>query len=264
MNIKNKTIVITGATGGIGQAIAHLLAKQGASLLLIARDQAKLKNLTLTLGSGHHWLSADICTKEGRTNVIKQSCELNAQILINNAGISQFDSLMNIDEEAFNDAIMVNLMAPIYLTRSFLKMCKSKNAKTVVNVGSALGSIGYPFYTSYCASKFGLRGFTEALQRELSHSNDNILYFAPRATATSINSDAVIAMNKTLGNSVDEPELVAFALLKQLQLTSQRKVLGWPEKFFTRLNGLLPELVDKAIAKQLKTVKQFVQLSSHS
>jgi len=264
MNIKDKVIVITGATGGIGQAMAHLFAQQGASLLLIARDQVKLRNLTLALGSGHHWLSADICTKEGRQNVIKLSSELNAKILINNAGISQFDSLINIDEEAFNDAIMINLMAPIYLTRSFLKKCESKDAKTVVNVGSALGSIGYPFYTSYCASKFGLRGFTEALQRELSHSNDNVLYFAPRATATAINSDAVIAMNKTLGNSVDEPELVAFALLKQLQSTSQRKVLGWPEKFFTRLNGLLPELVDKAISKQLKTIKQFTQPSSHS
>lgn len=272
MDISNKTIVLIGATGGIGRAFAKALAATGAQLLLVARNQNQLDALTKQLvvdnlqnklsGKKHLWLSADITTGEGRQSIINKANDIGADLLINNAGISQFDALNNITEADFQTALDINLMAPICLTRAFLQPMPSEvgssKAKTVVNVGSALGSIGLPFYSSYCASKFGLRGFTESLQRELALSEDNILYLAPRATQTAINSEAVNAMNKKLGNGVDSPEAVAAALIAQLSSDSKRVGVGWPEKLFARINGLLPELVDKALSKQLTTMRQFV------
>lgn len=133
--------------------------------------------------------------------------------------------------------------------------------KTVVNVGSTLGSIGFPFYTSYCATKFGLRGFTEALQRELADSENTILYFAPRATKTSMNSAAVNAMNKHLGNGIDSPEQVANALVAQLNNGSRRVGMGLREKMLSAINSLLPDIVDKSLSKKLKHISTFVRAS---
>lgn len=281
MNFSTKTIVITGATGGIGQAFAKVFAEQGARLLLVARDEMKLRRLIGQLNKinvddseshadneleqsqeKYQWLSADLTRADERALLMLRATQMKANMLINNAGISQFERLNNITEDDVNMVIEINLMVPIWLTGAFLQedQChiNEQNPKVVVNVGSALGSIGYPFYSSYCASKFGLRGFTESIQRELSQSIDDIYYFAPRATATAINSNSVNAMNKRLGNHIDEPLWVALALLEQLKTGSRRKNVGWPEKLFARINGLFPELVDKAIESKMHILRKFV------
>ena len=258
MSFANKTVVLTGATGGIGQAIAQLLAGKGATLLLVARNEDSLIDLSAKLGGGQHYLAADVSTGQGREAIIDRARQLKADILINNAGISQFDAIHNISEDQFRQAMEVNLLAPMCLTRDFLALNTGYN-KTVMNVGSALGSIGFPFYSSYCASKFGLRGFSEALSRELAQSNDSILYFAPRATQTPMNTEAVNAMNRQFGNAVDSPQVVAYALVNQLEKGNRRAGIGWPEQIFAKVNALLPRLVDSVLSKKLKNISQHVR-----
>lgn len=263
MDFSDARVVITGATGGIGQSSAFLLAQQGASLLLVARDSNKLSCFAKELGDRHQWLSADITTTAGREAIAEKATDFNANILINNAGTSEFNQLANMSDDSLSDAVAINLVGPMCLTRAFLYQVKSSRPKVIINVGSALGSIGYPYYTSYCASKFGLRGFTEALQRELTGSKDTVLYFAPRATATSINSDAVNKMNQALGSATDSPVDVARALVSQLNSGKKRVFIGWPEKIFARLNGFLPEVVDNAIARKFTKIQKFVKLSNN-
>ena len=147
------------------------------------------------------------------------------------------------------------------LTQTLLPELQRKSSAMIVNVGSAFGSIGYPGFTGYSASKFGLRGFTEALKRELSDSAVQVLYFAPRATDTSINSDAVVAMNRELGNQSDSPALVAAALVQQIQQNQARRFIGWPEQLFVRVNAVLPGIVDKALAAKLAVIRRYAQLS---
>lgn len=265
MKIEQCTVVITGATGGIGAAIAKNLSKQGAELLLVARNIDNLKTLqhqlNIDAGKTHHYLSADITTKQGKVDIITKAKALQTNMLINAAGISDFSCFEDITEQSLQRAMNINLLAPMMLTQLFLAQSRADKslAKYVVNVGSALGSIGFPCYSSYCASKFGLRGFTESLQRELANSKDQVFYFAPRATATTINSDAVNKMNYALGNAVDTPEDVASALIKQLIRERPRTTVGWPERLFVRLNGFIPELVDNALRKNLEKVMQYAK-----
>ncbi len=252
--------LITGATGGIGEAIATLFDQQGFQLILQGRDQTKLLALQAKLAGQHRIAIADIADANQRAQLIGECFEQPESapnLLINNAGVSHFKAFTDVSGEDVDRLITTNLVAAIDLTRLFLS--KATKPVTVVNVGSAFGSIGYPGNTLYCASKFGLRGFTEALQRELSDSDHRICYFAPRATDTSINSPAVVEMNKVLGNSSDSPELVAQALLAFLKSNKLRAAVGWPEKLFARINGLLPEVVDNAISKQLKTILKFAK-----
>ena len=138
-------------------------------------------------------------------------------------------------------------------------LLKSRNA-AVINVGSGFGSIGFAGFTAYCASKFGLRGFTEALQREFANENIAIHYLAPRAVNTALNSEKVVAMNAELGNAADEPEVVAAAALAMLQLNkSSNRYLGWPERFFVRLNALFPSIVSGALKKQLAAILRYAK-----
>lgn len=127
----------------------------------------------------------------------------------------------------------------------------------VVNVGSIYGSIGYPGYATYSASKFALRGFSEALRRELADTTVDVLYAAPRATRTSMNTSAATALNQALKVGMDDPVDVARAVLDAVQQQRNELYLGWPEKLFVRLNGMLPGVVDRALRKQLPLIRRY-------
>jgi short-subunit dehydrogenase len=121
------------------------------------------------------------------------------------------------------------------------------------------GSLGYPGYVAYSASKFAIRGFTEALRRELSSTTVKVHYLAPRATRTPINSSAIERMNAKLGVAMDSPETVARAAVSLLETGRPSAVVGWPEKFFVRLNALFPRVVDRAVSQQLPTIEHYAQ-----
>jgi short-subunit dehydrogenase len=255
MDIKGKTIVLTGATGGIGRAIAQELAIIGAKLILVSRDEKELTRLRQQLPGQHLVCSTDITSTEALAE-LQRFCQQQGPLhgLINNAGISQFALTA---EQDYAVQMKVNLLAPMQLSQLLLPQLQQQAEAFIVNVGSAFGSIGYPGYSGYCASKFGLRGFTEALKRELGGTPVKVLYFAPRATDTSINSAAVVAMNHQLGNQMDSPKQVALALLAQLKASQSRRFLGWPEQIFVRLNAIFPALVDKALQKKLAVIQKY-------
>ena len=260
MNLQNKTIVLTGASGGIGQAMAHELANNGARLILVGQNIAKLENLAQSLTGEHSFIVADLSSEDGR-NQLFDYCSSNGPInvLINNAGISAFEMIEDQSDSDISRLIAINLTSPMLVTKGLLPLLQSTADGGVVNVGSAFGAIGYPGFSTYCASKFGFRGYSEALRRELSDSSLQVFYLAPRATNTAINSSRVAALNSELANAVDEPIIVAKALLKQLQKNKINCYVGWPEKFFARLNGLLPKLVDSSLSKQLPVIRRLAK-----
>ena len=257
MNLENSHVLLTGATGGIGQAIARELADKGAYLTLVSRDYDRLKAFADTLPGVNHVVAADLSTQEGRAHLMCKLDEISepVDLLLNNAGVSELSLYENQSEENIERIMNTNLLAPMLLTRLVLPRLRQTGAQ-ILNMGSIFGSIAYPGFASYSASKFGLRGFSEALSRELSDSNIVVQYAAPRATRTALNSARVNALNTRLGNHTDEPAVVARRICAMIESSRKTLYIGWPEKLFVNVNSLCSTLVDRAIRSKLPVLKQ--------
>ena len=262
MKISDQTVLITGASGGIGRALALKLAEEKANLILTGRNAetlAALQQQILNTGTQCRYVVADITTEVGR-HAILASCLESPRVttLINCMGTNSFESFERQSEQQIIELIQTNLTSTMLLTHTILPELLKLPEALLITIGSTFGGIGYPGYAAYCASKFGLRGFHEALQRELADSTVKSLYVAPRATDTGINSDKVVALNNELGNHMDSPTWVAEQVLRAMRKNLRSTYLGWPEKLFVRLNGIFPALVGGAIIKQLPIIKKYL------
>jgi len=262
MKLSGKRVLITGAGGGIGRALVAALLDEGANVVLSGRDGIALQMLVTHLGVSRERVLVVACdlTKPAdrvRLSDVATTWQGGIDVLINNAGVSQFGMLAEQDQDVLDRALVTNLLAPMDLCRRLLPHLSRKPSARIVNVGSVFGSIGFPGNTVYCGTKFGLRGFSQALRRELASSNVRVHYFAPRATRTSFNASAVDEMNRALGNTVDEPEQVARQIIAALLRDRQEMVFGWPEKLFARINAAWPRIVDRALRRQLPIIRSF-------
>lgn len=261
MTLNSAVVLLTGASGGIGSATVQALLERGARVLMTGRDSTRLNEIRLKLGVASDRLDAmavDLQAEGDRRRLVERAASWNGgvNVLINNAGTGD---LMLFDEHAAEEVaalVNVNLLAPLQLTRALLPHLRTRTDAHILNVGSVYGAIGYPGYAVYCATKFGLRGFSEALRRELDDTTIRVHYLAPRATRTPMNGTAANALNRALRIAVDPPERVARSVCRMLEQAEHERVIGWPEKLFVRINALLTPLVDQAIRKQLPTIRQ--------
>ena len=253
-------VLLTGASGGIGRALAVELHRRGAALLLVGRSGSALQPLLGALGarsSGRiEHRVADLATESGRADVARHAAEWGCNVLVNNAGASEFALVDQQTDAGLERLFAINAVAPMQLTRALLAHLRSRPEAAVLNVGSVFGSLGYPGFAAYSATKFALRGYTEALRRELGDTGVRVHYLAPRATRTAMNAPAVERMNAELGVAMDPPELVARAACDMLEQNRREAVLGWPEKAFVRINALLPRVVDGSLRRQLAVIRR--------
>lgn len=251
--------VVTGASGGIGSAIARRLAPLSSSLILVGRQHAPLQALRAELGDAVQVVCGDLAepaTMAAIETAARKAGGLN--LLVNNAGVSAFHSFETQSPDAIRAMLDTNLLTPMLLSRQLLPLLREAPAAQIVNIGSVFGLIGFPGFAAYGASKAGLKGFSQALRRELSDTQVSVRYFAPRATRTAINSSAVNDMNRELKTAEDTPEAVAAAFLDFLAGTGWQRTLGRKENFFVLLNKLLPALPDDAIRKQLAVIHKYL------
>jgi short-subunit dehydrogenase len=258
-----KTVLVTGASTGIGRLIAEKLARHRIHLLLAGRDALALhetKARIVAAGGTANVVVADLLEATGRETIVAACQRLSGGLygLVNNAGCSHFALLAHQTDTMIQDQIQLNLLVPVLLTRALLPALEKEQEARVLNIGSTFGSIGYPGYSTYCASKFGLRGFTEALRRELADTNMKVLYFAPRATLTRLNPDRVVQMNHALGNKMDTADDVATkAVTIFLAGHPHNAYMGHPENLFARINQMFPAIVSRALKKQLAIIKRY-------
>lgn len=260
--------ILTGATGGIGKAIAKQLVTQDATLILVGRNLESLEQVAKDLITDKHCsgkiykCATDITTAEGRHYLAEFITTINEQVnmLINGAGINDFKLFEQQSSDLISQMIHVNCTSPMLLIHELYSYFKKQPAAQIINIGSTFGSIGYPGYSSYCASKFALRGFTESLSRESADTNIKVRYFSPRATSTPINSNAVIEMNKELNVNMDSPEEVARQFCQFIKTDDNSMYLGWPEKLQVKINQLFPTIVGNAIIKTLPIIKKYAQI----
>jgi short-subunit dehydrogenase len=160
--------------------------------------------------------------------------------------------------------LKVNVEAPLQLTREVLPGMIEQRRGRVVTVGSMFGSIGFPCFAAYSATKFALRGFSEALRRELAGTGVGVTYVSPRAVRTALNPPVVHSMAEQGLMRMDEPQWVAGMIVRALERDADDVYLGFPESFFARLNGLLPRIVDRALIKQLPSLLRFASANKHA
>ncbi len=256
MKAREARVVLTGASGGIGRAMSSTLVDCGAAVMLVGRSMPALAALAREFSApaqapfdrvGCH--AADLCDPAAIDGLRGAAVAWGANVVVHSAGVPSFGRLESLSAADIQRTLGTNLLAPILLTQALLPHLRGLARAQVICVGSALGRIGLPGFSVYSASKFGLRGFAEALRRELADSAVRVQYLGPRSTRTGFNSADVDAYNQATGTAVDSPHTVALALLDLLESEAAERFLGFPEKLAVRLNGLAPSLLDGAFDK---------------
>lgn len=254
-------VLLTGASGGIGRAVADALLEAGASLLLVGRQEQRLQQLMVDLVRRHPgsadrlgWQCADLQSERDLLALALVAGDWGCNTVVHGAGVPAFGRLQAFDAQAMRQALDTNLLAPMLLTQALLPHLLRLPRAQVICIGSALGRIGLPGFSVYSASKFGLRGFAEALRRELADTGVRVQYLGPRSTRTDFNDAGVEAYNRATGTAMDRPERVARALLRQLEDERPERFIGFPETLAVRLNGLAAPWLDGAFAKHRRSL----------
>jgi len=254
-------VLITGASGGIGQALVDELAAAGAQLLITGRRAEALAATADRHPDRVTALPADLTRAEERQQLAATARQAGCNMLINAAGVNRVALFTEGSDAEIERLIALNLTATLQLTRALLPQLMTARQGWVVTLGSTFGTLGYPGQVGYCATKFALRGFSQALRRELADTRVRVLHVSPRATRTAMNAPEVEAMNAVLGNAMDSPARVAQAVRQAVERGRQEAQLGGPERLFVRLNALLPGVVDHALARQLPVIRRFIGTS---
>ena len=168
IKLKDQRVILTGAAGGMGSILANLIADAGAEVALIDANAEALQELAASI-DGSHAVPADLSNEEGCQEAIQSAMQAlgGVDVLINLAGLMSFSTYEEEDIKWVQLLMQVNLIAPMILSRAVLPEMLAQGNGQIVNVGSMFGSIGFAYFAAYSASKFGLRGFSQSLRREL-------------------------------------------------------------------------------------------------
>ncbi|MET0091842.1 MAG: SDR family oxidoreductase [Candidatus Thiodiazotropha sp.] len=264
MKIEGQRILLTGAGGGIGSHLAGILAAKGARLALVDRNHQNHERHPGLNDDPPLILSVDLLDNQARNAAIDQAMSHlgGIDLMINNAGMMSFRPFHEEDPEILQRIVQLNTLVPMQLSHRALPYMLERGCGRIVNIGSTFGSIAFAWFAAYSTSKFGLRGFSEALRRELAHTGVGVTYVAPRAVKTKLNSSAIYQMAETVKMNMDEPEWVAARIVESIERERDDVYLGFPESLFVRINSLWPRLVDGAMKKQNLKMMAFAKGSS--
>ena len=250
-NIEGSRAVVTGASSGIGRAVALELARQGAKLILVARSGDKLGALADEIqeaGGQALPVVGDITEETVRAEVVERAqSELGGlDILVNNAGISAHGRFRTASRERLRRIMDVNFFAAAELIRAALPLLEEGQRPIVVNVSSILGHRGVPFNSEYCASKFALQGFSESLRAEVAGQGIDVLVVSPGSTDTEmfehlIEQEETIPWAGTRGVSAD---YVARQTVRAIRRGKHEITPSGRGRLLVWANRLAPQLVD--------------------
>ncbi len=184
MDFKDKVVLITGASSGIGRASAIQFAKKGANIILVSRSQEKLDQVDEELKKLNVSTFVYVCDVSDKSQVKKMSETVlekygTVDILVNNAGFAIYGSISKLPIEEIESQMETNYFGMIYCIKNFLPSMIEKKSGHIVNVASVAGSFGLPGIASYCATKFAMLGFSEGLKHELKGTGIGVTVVSP-------------------------------------------------------------------------------------
>lgn len=249
-------VLLTGASSGIGRELARQLAAAGSDLLLTARRSDRLEHLCQELnthGRTARYVAGDISDPALRERLLEavRSTWSGLDLLINNAGVGAIGPFEQASEARLRRIMEVNFFAPVELIRGALPLLAQGRRPLIANVGSVLGHRAVPHKSEYCASKFALHGFSDALRTELARQGIDVLLISPSTTDSEF-FDRVLegaAPRRPKRWTTLSPQAVARRSLRAIRAGTHEIILSPPGKLLVWLDRLAPTLTDRLLAR---------------
>ncbi len=256
-----KVVIVTGASSGIGKAIALAFVKNGSKVMLAARSEEKLAELVAEIKAQNleaSYVKTDVSKEEDCRNLINKTVEKygTINILINNAGISMRALFDDVNLKVLHTLMNVNFWGTVYCTKYALPYLVA-NKGSLVGVSSVAGFHGLPGRTGYSASKFAVHGFLETIRIENLKKGLHVMIIAPGFTSSEIRKHALTADGTEQGESPKNednlmtPEYVAKWVLKGIKKKKRNKILTWIGRLTVLFQRIIPGFVDWSYYKEM-------------
>ncbi len=255
-DIQGSRAIVTGASSGIGRAIALELARQGGKVVCMARREDRLQVLAQeieSLGGSTLCVAGDVTDAAARARCMEaaQSHFGGLDILVNNAGVGAIGPFETADPQRVRRIMEVNFFALVEMTRSALPLLKQGRRPMIVNISSILGRRGVPYNSEYAASKFAVHGFSESIRAEFVTAGIDVLVVSPGTTDTEFFDQVIESKGgpKWPEHKAVTAEAVAQATVRAIRRGSHEITPYLWGKVLVLLNRLSPWLVDKLMAR---------------
>lgn len=252
-SLANKTVFLTGASGGLGEQLAITLASQNASLVLVARNEERLKNVAekcqkITTGQVAYY-ACDLTDEEQLAQMLTDLSTLDVDVVINNAGLGYFKNAVDFSQQEIDTMLDLNLKAVIRITQHFLPTLVAKKSGMVVQIVSQSGKIATPKTSIYSATKFAVIGYSNALRLELKKQGVHVMTVNPGPIATNFFNVAEPTGHylESLGGIVLSPQVVAWRIVDGIHHYKREVNLPKAMDFAGKLNTVFPVIGDYLI-----------------
>jgi len=258
--IRGSRAIVTGASSGIGREIAWELARQGAQVVVVARREERLRELSERIaaaGGRAEAVVGDITDPQTRQRAIDtvHAAFGGLDVLVNNAGIGAIGPFDQANPQRLRAIMEVNFFALVEMTRLALPLLKQGNKPIVVNIASVLGHRAIANCSEYCASKFAVRGFSESLRTEWYRHGIDVLVVSPGTTESEFSDNLIERIGQR--SSRRGPRAVSAAFVARQTVRAMRRgrheiIPYTPGKLLCWLNRLSPRLVDELLARYVR------------
>jgi 3-oxoacyl-[acyl-carrier protein] reductase len=238
-DLTGKTALVTGASGGIGAAIARALHAQGAAVALSGTREEALAALAAELGPRAHMCPADLANPEAALALINtaEAALGSVEILVNNAGLTKDGLAMRMSDADWAKVLDVDLAAPFRLSRAALKFMLRRKSGRIINIGSIVGATGNPGQANYAAAKAGLSGLTKALAQEVASRGITVNLIAPGFIETPMTEALTDAQRAALADKIPLGRLGAAADIAAAVVYLASAEAGWITGSTLHING---------------------------
>ena len=244
--LDGQRVAITGAAGGLGAPVAILLAQAGAHTIGIDRSES---------AACHDSIVTDLSDDDALAALAERLTGDTPDILVNIAGVVRFGLHESQPVEALALCYRINLLVPAVLARAVAAPMRQRGSGQIVNIGSVLGAIPYPWFAAYSSSKAGLAAFSQGLRRELGGSGVSVTHVNPRAARTAFNNAEVNRFLEITGMKADAPEWVAQRIVAAILARRPTLSIGAMERVYAALNAISPRLIDTGLAPQIRRAR---------
>ena len=257
MELTGKVVVVTGASMGIGEAIAKLFAESGASVVLLSRDAARAEAARVRIGCPERTvgLSCDVRNSEEIDRVLALTLHhfKRVDVWVNNAGHGLLDSVSQMEMSACHDMFNTNFFGALSAMQAVIPVMRQQGEGTIINISSVAGHVPMPFHAAYSATKFAMNAIGKAAGVELKHEGIRVLTVCPGYVRTAFGENAIHGkeLKKVRPGSVRgvTAERVARATLQGYLKQKREVIVPWTMHIPVKLYQLFPSVVEWAMGR---------------